>query len=150
VQGGVTEATRDVEVRLPASKASGRRSGEIGFRWSDGRREAAPLRWDVRPHLTVTPSGLSLRPSDGPIHQIVRVESAGGPFRVTSVSGSLLTEPVDFSKGAAVRHVLSLLLSVPRVDRERVLDVTISTDQREQRTVVLSVVVLRGAERGLQ
>lgn len=143
---GWIEAARDVAVSIPAASQPGVKRSEVRFRWSDGHSEVVPVGREVRPPLKVTPAGLVLRHSGREIEQSIVVESDGLPFRVTAVTSPILAEPVKPSREPGRRHVIPVKIDLRKRPVDRVLSITIATDDPDQPAVDLSVLVLSDAD----
>jgi hypothetical protein len=143
---GSVEATRDVWCRLPATNQPGQKRGELTFVWLGGRTETVPLGWQVRPRLRLTPSGLVLRRSNQPIWQTIAIESDGPPFQVVSVASPLLAGPVELPNGRATRHSVRIELNLSETALDCATNVIITTDQPDQSSINLSLLVVPGIE----
>ena len=141
--GGLIEATREITVTIPAEKQAGARRGEIAFGWPDGQTEMRTIRWEVRPRLRVSPSGLVLRSSVQPVQQTITVISDGRPFQVERVMSPLLVGSVELPRLEETRQTLILKLDVSRAPAEGAVDIEIRTDHPDQPTVSLTILVLR-------
>ena len=92
--------------------------------------------------MTVSPTGLVLKPSDGPVDRAVTIRSASGPIRVLSVSGLdsdalhevLPSEPRPM-------HVLRMTLDPSRWEGGPA-EIVFATDQPDQPLVSLSVLLI--------
>ncbi len=142
---GVIESTRDFVVAMPASREPGVKRGEVRFRWPDGRVEALPVGWEVRPRLKVIPAAMTVHRSDGAIDRTIVVESDGAPFRVTGMSSPLFAGPAEIPGDLVQRHTIRLRLDPSKGLVDGVSNVTITTDHPDQRTAELSVLVLPDA-----
>ena len=143
---GLIEATREIVVTIPAERRAGPRSGQIVFGWADGQTETRPLNWEVRPRLTILPSGLVLRRSSQPIERKIIVVSDERPFQVKEVSSHLLAARVELPEQERLRHVIVLRLDVSRAPAGQAVNIDIQTDHPDQPTVSLSVLVLPEAK----
>jgi hypothetical protein len=139
---GLVEATRDVEVSIPATEETGLRQGEILFRWSDDHRERHIVTWEVTPHIRATPSGLMIKPAGGPTTQMVSVASDDRPFRILKVVGPLLADGIETSTDPGRSHRLRLSINPAKAITGGASDIYISTDHPGQPTVTLSVLVM--------
>ncbi len=90
----------------------------------------------------MSPSSIVLEPSDKPLERSVKFTADDGPFRVTKVTGDLLSAPVEVPAGAASRHDLRLWLDPARVVSGGVSLVVIGTDHQFQPELSLRVLIL--------
>ena len=143
---GLVESRRELEIGFPAAKQAGLRQGDVVLSWGDGKTEVTHVQWSVRPHLTVRPSGLVLKPSAKPVERTVVVESDGRPFRVTSVNSPALSKPPVPPRESSTSCQIPLVLDLSKIKPDGVVDVVFATDDPDQPTVALSVMLLRGSE----
>ena len=143
---GLIESRRELEIGFPAAKKACLRQGNVVLRWADGKTEVANVQWSVRPHLTARPSGLVLKPSAKPVEQTVVIKSDGRPFRVTSVTSPALSKPPVPPRESSTSCQIPLALDLSRIKPDGVVDVVFATDDPDQPTVALSVMLLRGSE----
>lgn len=143
--GGVVEATRVVEVSIPADSGVGQRRGELLLRWEDGREWRHTLTWRVTPRIIASPPGFVLESSTGRKDLRAILRSSDRAFRVLKVYGL----PVAGSKyGQEPREVQQVDLTLdPGLARSAAAhDVWIETDHPDQPTIMLSVLVPPGEE----
>ncbi|MGC8642605.1 MAG: DUF1573 domain-containing protein [Isosphaeraceae bacterium] len=140
--GRMVEVFRNVRLKAPSCDSPGWRRGEITFFWPDGGREEAPVSWAVTPAITVSPTGLVLQPSRGPLGATVRLRSDDLPFRVLKVLSPLLKTPFKVPTGPKRKtHRLEIALDPAETHSAGSSDLTIITDHPDQSRVVVSVVV---------
>ncbi len=138
---GLVEAIRGVVVDLPTESEEGEHQLTLVFRWEDGTTWTTPLAWRVAPSLRVAPTGIVLRPGDGPTEHPIVVRSDGRPFRIVEVSGPSLAEGVTASAEPAQVQSLRLKL-VPPAASGKATDLKIVTDHPDQAALTLSVLTL--------
>ncbi len=116
---GVVEASRDVEVTLPAiPKLVGSQQMEMAFLWPDGHRKTHVIRWEIMPLVHLSPSSIVIEPSGKPIEQSVTITSDDESFRITKVGGVLLSAPVEVPSAAGTTHRLTFWLDPARRGRQ--------------------------------
>ena len=140
--GGVAEATRNVEVTLPAIPELGSRAAELTFLWPDGLKKTHLIRWEIAPRVRMAPSSIVVESSEQPIEKTVAVTSDDGPFRIIKVAGALLSATVEASAAAARTHHLTLRLGPARVAGGGVSNIMIRTDHPHQPELSLRVLIL--------
>jgi Protein of unknown function (DUF1573) len=84
---GFDEATRVVEVALPAIAELGPRAAELAFLWPDGLEKTHLIRWEIAPRVRMAPLSIVVESSEHPIEKVVTVTSDDGPFRIIKVAG---------------------------------------------------------------
>jgi hypothetical protein len=145
---GLTEATRDVEVTLPALKSKGIQRREVMFRWPGGHVKPHLVAWEVRPRLRLSPTGLVLRASSQAADRIVTVESDGRPFHIQDVRSAFLASKPPLPSNAATRHTIRVSLAPPASAAGRAFDLVVATDYPDEPVVSMSVLVLANANGG--
>lgn len=139
---GVIEATREVEVTLPAIPKPGTQQAEMALLWTDGRRKTQVIHWEITPVVHLSPSSLVIEASGNSIEQSVTIASDDVPFRITRVCGALLSQPVDVPPDSGRTHHLTLRLGPARVVAGEISTVVIGTDHPKHPEVVLRTLVL--------
>ncbi len=133
-------------LQYPSSSSPGSRAAELRFLWADGRSESIPIRWDVRPVITIQPASLVLRSSAGMARRTVTIRSDERPFRVTKVHGQLLQAPPALSSDPATAVDITLVLDPAHSTPGKACDVVFETDHPTQKTVTLTVLVVEGTQ----
>jgi hypothetical protein len=139
---GLIEATRELEVTLPAAQETGFNAAEVILTWADGCTRPQRVNWRVRPCIEAIPSALLLKPTAKRESHAIRLWSVDKPFRVLAVSGGMLAERCTVPGEARGTH--ELLISVGRsvsVAGEA-KDLVIHTDHPRQSIVILSVLAV--------
>jgi len=139
---GFTEATREVEVTIPAGNTTGVRRGAIAFGWPDGRTEERSISWEVRPLFKVSPPALVLHGDSMPAERRIVVWSDARPFRVINVEGPLISPGVDLPRQPGLRQELVLTLRSTNARAQQASDIEIQTDDPDQPTVTLTVLTV--------
>ena len=145
---GVIEATREFDVTLAGQPQPGPQLGSIAFRWPDGSTRTHEIRWEVKPSLKLSPAAFALPASDQPSSITVVIQSDGRPFRITGVTGPLLAEAPSLTVEAKLTQALSMKLDTARTAPDGKNEVRIVTDNPDQPTLSLSVLIIPG-EKGL-
>jgi hypothetical protein len=139
---GVVEATRDIEVTLPAIPKLGSQQAELAFLWPDGLEKTQLIRWEITPRVRMVPSSHVLEPSDKPIERSIMITSDDGPFRITKIAGTMLSAPVEVPAIAARRHDVKLRIDPARGVSGGASGILIGTDRPYQPELSLSVLTL--------
>ncbi len=138
ISDGIVEATRDVAVELLPSSQTGRRQGEIHFRWSNGLTRSHVTTWEVTPRVKVSPSGLVIRRSREPAPVTVVVASEERDIRILKVEGPL-ARPFSLPTDSSRMHRLGLLVDASKVQSGDISDITITTDHPDQSRVAVTL-----------
>jgi len=143
--GGVVEAIQDVEILLPASTKEGPKRGTIRFHWGSGESRDHTVTWDVTPRIQASPPGLVLKSSSVSEPQTVVLSAVDRPFRILKVSGARWDDAsMERASAPKQRHSVSLILDPDLFATARTADVTMTTDDPDQPTVIISVHILPG------
>ena len=137
----VTAATARVDVVLPPSSGEGIKQGEFEIRWAGGLVERHNFTWEVDLLIRAIPAGFVLAGESGMQRVSVLVTTSGSPFRILTIGGDLIASDVQLSVDAKNWHRLDLVLDTSRSKGKDALDVTITTDDPEQRRVKIAVLV---------
>ena len=142
---GLVEADRKVSVELPAASEPGEHKGQLVFRWADGSTWEHTIHWRVIAPIEASPTGLFLTSSAQSVQKVI-IKSLDRPFRITGVTcPSLAGPPGTFPDPPGRLHVLDLTFDPGQTDAGPVQDLIISTDQPDQPTVTVSVLVSNDA-----
>jgi hypothetical protein len=145
--GGLTVATRDIIVSLPAEDRTGTRTAEIIFNWPDGHNERQAIAWEIRPRLKISPSALILQPSSEPVEKSFTVQSESTLFRVTNVRCSVMISETH-SAQREHKHVVRVKLDLSKTLPQRAVSIAISTDLPDREGATATIMVLgNGAPR---
>jgi hypothetical protein len=146
---GFIVETGMIEVSIPPVREPGPYRGQIVLHWSDGLAEAHPFDWEVQSDLKASPSAFILRAPSQPTEYRIVVTAAERPFRVLSVQSPLVAGPLQLSSRAGLRQELRLTLDPARAPNQRTCEIEIRTDHPDEKTLRLSILVLREG-RGVQ
>ncbi len=140
---GVTSTVREVGIALPASSRPGTHQASLLLRWPEGRTREQTVLWTVVPPLRAIPFRLVLRQSERDLsHTIVLRSFDDHPFRIIDVGPQDLVVSSEFDHETGSAHTLKLRLDPDRAAREKSPQITIKTDDSDEPTLSLSILIL--------
>ena len=143
---GLLETIREVRVNLPASTEPGQKQVDLILGWPEGEPRTHLISWRVFPHIEAVPAGLVVRSTGGPeVHEVV-LRAREKPFRVLGGSGSGLSPKFQPTRAASTMQRLRLEIDPARIGRAGTSDLHFKTDDPDQPDLVISIMVLPGAE----
>ncbi len=138
ISGDLIESNCEVAVDLLPSPQTGRRQGEILFKWLNGLTRGHVITWNVKPSLIASPSGLVISRSKQPATVTVVVTSRERDIRILRVDGPLVKTsslPTESSR----KHCLRFMVDTSKVRSGDISDITITTDHPNQSSLTVTL-----------